>query len=151
MRRPSPYRDRKPLQVAMTPMIDVVFLLLVFFLWTASFQVLEYSLPSNISAPANAGSEAERQLEIEDFDQIVVRITGEPASLRYSINQRQAADLPEVRKILTTLASHKNDVPLIIDPQETVPVGRVIDVYDIGRIANFQEIQFAVEPDKGEP
>ncbi|MBA2117984.1 ExbD/TolR family protein [Bremerella alba] len=147
MKRPSPYRDRGPLQVAMTPMIDVVFLLLIFFLWTASFQIVEYALPSSISPPANVGSSAEKELEIEDFEQIVVRITGEPGNFTYSVNERRTQELPEVRDILGTLASIKNDVPLIIDPAEVVPVGQVIDVYDIGRVLNFQEIQFAVEAD----
>ena len=35
---------------AMTPMIDVVFLLLVFFVWTASFQVVEQMLPAQLSS-----------------------------------------------------------------------------------------------------
>ena len=146
MKRPSPYQDRQPLQVAMTPMIDVVFLLLIFFLWTASFQIVEYSLPSSITPPNKIGSEATKPLEIEDFDEVVVRITGQPGNLTYTINQASTKDLSEVRSRLATLASIKNDVPLIIDPDEPVPVGRVIDVYDIARVLNFQQIQFAVEP-----
>ncbi len=145
MKHPSPFKDRKSLQVAMTPMIDVVFLLLIFFLWTASFQIVEYSLPSTVSAPANVGSSAEKELEVEDFEQIVVRITGQPGDLTYAVNQRRTRELIEVREILGTLSTIKNDVPLIIDPDEIVPVGQVIDVYDIGRVLNFQEIQFAVE------
>ena len=147
MRRPSPYQDRQPLQIAMTPMIDVVFLLLVFFLWTASFQIVEYALPSSITPPSNIGSEANKPLEVEDFDEVVIRITGQPGNLIYSINQSSTNDLTEVRSRLATLSSIKNDVPLIIDPDELVPVGRVIDVYDIARVLNFQQIQFAVEPD----
>lgn len=147
MKRPSPYQDRQPLQIAMTPMIDVVFLLLVFFLWTASFQIVEYALPSSITPPNKIGSEATQPLEVEDFDEVVVRITGQPGNLFYAINQSSTQDLSEVRSRLATLASIKNDVPLIIDPDELVPVGRVIDVYDIARILNFQQIQFAVEPD----
>jgi biopolymer transport protein ExbD len=51
MDRVSSYRrQRRDLDVKMTPMIDVVFLLLVFFLWTASFRISEQVLPSNISA-----------------------------------------------------------------------------------------------------
>ncbi|MEO8496389.1 MAG: biopolymer transporter ExbD, partial [Planctomycetota bacterium] len=40
MRRPSIFTERRePLDVKMTPMIDVVFLLLIFFVWTASFHI----------------------------------------------------------------------------------------------------------------
>ena len=50
MHRPSVYNARRgSLEVKMTPMIDVVFLLLVFFVWTASFQVVENIVPTGIS------------------------------------------------------------------------------------------------------
>ena len=52
MRRKSPLVRRAgdiDIDKAMTPMIDVVFLLLVFFVWTASFQIIEHVLPSKRS------------------------------------------------------------------------------------------------------
>ena len=53
MKRPSQLVDQRASAVdmdsAMTPMIDVVFLLLIFFVWTASFQIVEQILPSEIS------------------------------------------------------------------------------------------------------
>ena len=50
MKRPSIFNGtRRELEIKMTPMIDVVFLLLVFFVWTASFQAIEYLLPSSLS------------------------------------------------------------------------------------------------------
>ncbi|GAA4431574.1 biopolymer transporter ExbD [Bremerella cremea] len=145
MKRPSPYRDRQTLQVAMTPMIDVVFLLLIFFLWTASFQIVEYALPSSVSQPQAVGTEAEKELEVEDFDQIVVRITENGGKYTYVVNDNRSQSVAEVREVLAALASIRSDVPLIIDPDDLVPVGRVIDVYDVSRLLNFQEIQFAVE------
>ena len=49
MRRPELHqRTRGDLEISMTPMIDVVFLLLVFFVWTASFQVVENMLPTSL-------------------------------------------------------------------------------------------------------
>ncbi|MEW4455002.1 biopolymer transporter ExbD [Bremerella sp. JC817] len=145
MKRPSPYRDRQTLQVAMTPMIDVVFLLLIFFLWTASFQIVEYALPSSVSQPQAVGTEAEKELKVEDFDQIVVRITENGGKYTYVVNDNRSQSVAEVREVLAALASIRSDVPLIIDPDDLVPVGRVIDVYDVSRLLNFQEIQFAVE------
>ncbi len=62
MRRPDLLnRGRRRLEIQMTPMIDVVFLLLIFFIWTSSFQIAEYALQSNISdatgsAPAEGGA-----------------------------------------------------------------------------------------------
>ena len=60
MRRPPYHRDdRGRLDVKMTPMIDVIFLLLIFFVSTASFQAAEETLPTNLSLPgavSDAGS-----------------------------------------------------------------------------------------------
>ena len=51
VRLPSTRADREhDLDSTMTPMIDVVFLLLIFFVWTAGTQMVEYILPSPISA-----------------------------------------------------------------------------------------------------
>mgnify|MGYP001380259885 CR=1 FL=1 len=41
----------------LTPMIDVVFLLLIFFICTASFQIVEQTLPSGVQLELPAGTE----------------------------------------------------------------------------------------------
>lgn len=146
MRRTSPYADRKPLEIVMTPMIDVVFLLLVFFLWTASFQIVEYALPSAVATPQAAG-EATVPQEVEDFDQVVVRVLFQAGQTIYQVNQQRHVEPAALRQTLATLASIKNDVPLIIDPDAEVAMNEVIFVYDTARVLNFQRIQFAVEPE----
>ena len=57
MRKPSQYVQTgaaTDIDSAMTPMIDVVFLLLVFFVWTASFQIIEQVMPSQLSQAAGS-------------------------------------------------------------------------------------------------
>ena len=49
------------LNTAMTPMIDVVFLLLVFFVWTASFQTIEYVLDSQVAAQQGTNASVDRR------------------------------------------------------------------------------------------
>ena len=52
MRVPTHYRpSREPLKMA--PLIDVVFLLLVFFLCTATLQMMEGILPANLPRPTS--------------------------------------------------------------------------------------------------
>ncbi|UUO06251.1 biopolymer transporter ExbD [Blastopirellula sp. J2-11] len=145
MRRSSPYVDRQSLQISMTPMIDVVFLLLVFFLWTASFQVVEYSLPSNLTPQMGTGANVQPPPELADFEQVVVRLTEERGRLVWKVNDQPRFQLSEVRQLMQTLASIKNDVPLVIDADGAVGVGDVIDIYDLARELNFQDIQFAVD------
>ena len=52
----SPYlKQRSDVNIHMTPLIDVVFLLMVFFVWTAGFQVAEYMLPSQLAPMTGTG------------------------------------------------------------------------------------------------
>ena len=146
MRRPSPYVDRRgELEIKMTPMIDVVFLLLVFFVWTASFQIVEQVLPSNLSEmtgslPVNPDEPPPVE---DDFDKVVLRVrwvSGQPA---WRINQIDVSNLQQVRTRLETIAAIKRDVPVILHPDKEVPLGHVIDLYDLARLVDFEKIQFA--------
>jgi len=59
MRIPSPFRDRRAsVELQLTPMIDCVFLLMVYFIWSSSFKLAEMSLPSKLAAPASRGGAA---------------------------------------------------------------------------------------------
>ena len=77
MRRPSIFTDRRePLDVKMTPMIDVVFLLLIFFVWTASFHIVEHILPSSVSEIIGNDSLSpnEPPPPEADFHDVIVRV-----------------------------------------------------------------------------
>ncbi|MGC6450810.1 MAG: ExbD/TolR family protein [Pirellulaceae bacterium] len=147
MKRPSIFNgSRRELEIKMTPMIDVVFLLLVFFVWTASFHAVEYLLPSSLSQKQGTGQTVnvdEPPPEIE-FEDIVVRISFTNNQPAWSVNGQPVASLSEVRNRLALVADIKIDSPVILHPDETVPVGNVIDVYDATRLAGFTQIQFAI-------
>ena len=50
MRAPSVFdRRRREISISMTPMIDVVFLLLIFFLWSVGTHIDEFVLPSHVA------------------------------------------------------------------------------------------------------
>jgi biopolymer transport protein ExbD len=146
MRRPSIYSQRQQgVDVKMTPMIDVVFLLLVFFVWTASFQIIEQVLPSSISSSSTAGStpvDTPPPAEA-DFEQIVIRVLWQGGQAAWTINGQPVASLAAVRSRLATIAQIKQDAPVILDPDPAAPLGHVIDLYDAARLENFQRVQFA--------
>ncbi len=130
--------------VAMTPMIDVVFLLLVFFVWTASFQIVEQLLPSRLSTAAGTGDTSQADLDMEDFERVVVRIEQQGLDVRWWVNDVGMDRLDSGKEHLTQVASVRTDVPLLIDPADAVPLSNVMDVYDISRLLGFGDIQFAV-------
>ena len=76
MRRPDSFRSRdNDWDSMMTPMIDVVFLLLVFFVWTFSTEVVEYIIPSQMSYESgNRQTTQVEPLPKQDFDDVVIKI-----------------------------------------------------------------------------
>jgi biopolymer transport protein ExbD len=143
MRLPSIQRDRQQ-GVVMTPMIDVVFLLLVFFLWTASFRISEQVLPSSVSALAGTQpSPSETPPPDADFDDVVIRILWTGDAPRWLVNASPVGSLQEIRQSLAAIAMVKADAPVIVHPDPQVPLGHVIDVYDVTRLEGFQTVQFA--------
>lgn len=148
MRIPSRFHRRRPgPDVTMTPMIDVVFLLLVFFVWTASFQIPEQILPSAVSEAAGKTPITTATPPPEaDFPDVVVRVgwTGDAPSWR--LNDRPLESLAILRQQLREIHAIHSSAPVVIYPDRATPLGHVIDVYDASRLAGFGEVQFAVRP-----
>jgi biopolymer transport protein ExbD len=144
----SYHRQRRDLDVKMTPMIDVVFLLLVFFLWTASFRISEQVLPSNISAvKTDQPGTSDIPPPEEDFDDVVIRVLWNDGRPQWEVNGAPVATMDQVRRTLAALVAIQADAPVIVHPDPEVPLGHVIDLYDITRLEGFHKVQFtASEP-----
>ncbi|MEX2176427.1 MAG: biopolymer transporter ExbD [Pirellulaceae bacterium] len=146
MRWPSPFRDRrKSVELQLTPMIDCVFLLMIYFIWSASFAVAEKMLPSELTAASKSasGNANVPPPPAADFDDIVVRIEWTPAGPAWKVNDVPSASLAELRATLATIADIKRDAPIILDADPDVPLGDVIDVFDLSRVVGFAKVQFA--------
>jgi len=149
MRRPPYHRDdRGRLDVKMTPMIDVIFLLLIFFVSTASFRAAEEILPTNLSLPGTLAESEPIDPELEDLDEIVVKILWSEGRIGWQINGENLPNLGEVRAKLQGVAQVKIDLPVILDVEGEVPIEDVIDVYDVCRQIGLERIQFAASIDQ---
>ena len=152
MKRPSQLVDRggdTSMDAAMTPMIDVVFLLLVFFVWTASFQIIEQILPSQMSAQLGAEpTEVNEPPPEADFENVVIRIGWNGEQPAWQINDVPVESIDQLSDQLSAISEVKIDAPVILHPEQIVPLGDVIEVYDISKLAGFQKVSFAVTPGK---
>ena len=147
MKIPSVHsRSSERADVAMTPMIDVVFLLRIFFVWTASFQIVEMTLPSQLTEMVGAGANQEIKLEEEDFESVIVRIQQDNQQVQWMVTDQPTSSLADVRERLRMVATIRSDLPVLIDPAEQIQLGFVLDVFDIARDAGFQNIQFTTQP-----
>jgi len=138
------FDDRQ--DVTMTPMIDVVFLLLIFFICTASFQIVEQNLPSRVQLDVPPGAEPiPANQQIEDVDAVIVKIGWQNDEPTWGLNSQRCPGFKTLQKKLVALSVIDSSVPVILDVAPEVPLGYAIDAYDLGRKAGFSEIQFAAD------
>lgn len=152
----STLRRRSALEIQMTPMIDVVFLLLVFFVWTASFQIEERWLPGSVTAPTTAATGGTTNTDVPpppeaDFEQVIIRIQWQDDAPRWAINDLSIGSLEDVRERLSRIAAIRAAAPIVLHPDSSVPLGHVIDVYDVARLAGFTQVSFAAAQPKPNP
>jgi biopolymer transport protein ExbD len=127
----------------MTPMIDVVFLLLIFFLTTSSFQKVEKMLSSAAAGAPEKSSQGNNPQDVPpesmtDLSDVVVEIRIPPlpaavGTLSFLINSESVADAQTLAARLGSILKIRSDVPIVIDPEDKVPAGDAIRIYDIAR------------------
>lgn len=142
-------RQSSTTELMMTPMIDVVFLLLVFFLATASFEIVEQLLPTGISDDGNSRSSQEALLPPDpqqDVNDCIIRISQvDQASnvYRYQFNDSPPMELDSVVKRISQVIQVKSDIPIIVHPEEKIPIGVAVEIYDQARKSGALRVYFA--------
>lgn len=147
MRLPRQRGDRGRMDVKMTPMIDVVFQLLIFFVCTASFQAAEEILPAHLAPPAAGGTPAQIPPELAELEDVIIKVTHQQGQVVWQINGQSYDRLAQVHEVLRQLAEIRRDLPVILDIDALVPIGEAIDVFDLCRLVGFEKIQFAAKAD----
>lgn len=141
--------SRRP-DVMMTPMIDVVFLLLVFFLATASFDRIEQILPSgaveSAQQPAAGGTTSPSEPQPSEVDEVVIRLAASTTtSFDLFLNDQKISSVDELLSRLAALIKVRQDVPVIIDPDHELPTERIIEVYDQVRSVGFTSLYLTTQ------
>ncbi len=134
--------------VQMTPMIDVVFQLLIFFVCTVNFQAIEKSLPATPRLPATGGGAAANRPippELEDLRQVEVLLARNKGATGWTVNGDACVNLRDVERRLAALArvrDYKAIVPVVLDAADDVPLADAIDVYDLALQLGYEKVQF---------
>lgn len=146
MRIPSRHNnDRQSMELPMTPMIDVIFQLIIFFLATSSFQSPEEVLPTNMSLPGSTSQTVKIDPLEQDLDEVVVKVMWREGRPWWVVNQREYGQLSQVEDVLSAVAGFQADLPVRLDVEGVVPMENVIDVYDLCRRIGLERIQFAAD------
>ena len=128
--RPQP---REPVEINLTPLIDVVFLLLIFFMVSTTFN---RDSELSIELPA-AAAEAPQQKE----DSIEVAID---AKGRFYVNGRQLVNTQAstVREALRSAGISK-ETPPVLNADAKAPYQAVITVMDVAQQLGYGHLRFA--------
>jgi len=141
VRHPHSSLARREVEIKMTPMIDVVFLLLIFFVCTASFQAPEQIVPAALATPAG-GATAARDVQ-PDLERIVIQLRQADGRLSWTVNQRPYDSLDLVREQLAAIARIDPTLPVIFNVDGAVAIVHVIELYDACHLAGLHRIHFA--------
>lgn len=126
-------RRRRSIEVIdMIPMIDLVFLLLIFFALTNTFEIqrfLELNLPEGRSG-----------IEVENTERLTLSINEKNQILL----ENEAIQLKDLRDRLSAITQKNTGVTLVIKGDRDVPHGRVVELMDAANSAGVEKILITV-------
>ncbi|MBI5367417.1 MAG: biopolymer transporter ExbD [Planctomycetes bacterium] len=135
-----------PVALNVTPLVDIIFCLCLFFLCSFHFKQLEGKLDAWL--PQGAGPRAGHgEVTLEEL-RVGVRWDAERAAIATRVNDHPAADVRELEALLTQRREHLVAAgvgvpPVTIDADPEVPWQGVVRVTDVCRRARLDRIEFA--------
>ncbi|KAF3984092.1 MAG: biopolymer transporter ExbD [Methylococcales symbiont of Hymedesmia sp. n. MRB-2018] len=141
-----PRTKRPPLEITLTPMIDVVFLLLIFFMVTTTFNQqaeLKINLPKAKGTQAEA---AEKMIVLTINANGTYFISGDDGIPHQLINQKKAT----LMRALIQAAGESRKIPFIISADGKTPHQAVVTALDVASNLGFSRITFATKSVIGE-
>jgi biopolymer transport protein ExbD len=130
---------RRRYAISMTPLIDVIFLLMIFFLMTINFQKPEGVLDNRLPQLGRRSSED----PTKDWETVKLRIqlTRAGSELRIHLQERVVSDYEALGHYLDQLPP---DILIIVEPEDDVPYKHVIGVYNACLKSKKREIVFSI-------
>jgi biopolymer transport protein ExbD len=137
-------RKKEKIDISMTSMIDVVFLLLIFFMVTTSFT---RQTEVKIKLPEANGAEA------EDYPKSVTVTIDDKGDYYLIGNDGESRKLPDqsretLMRELPRLAGQAKDIPFIISADDKTHLKSVMTVLDVAGQVGFSHITFATQEPK---
>ena len=130
-----------PPQLNMASMVDVVFLLLIFFMCTSSISQLENSLSSQVSQLGpGAGAES------ADFPPHIIEVQQVPEGAMWMLGETPCVTFDRLIEELRRLRSGA-DAPVLIKGQRNVPFKYMVEALDACHQAGCRRVAFSARGD----
>jgi len=127
-------RTPKKARIEIIPMIDTIFFLLVFFMISTLSMAQYRGMPVNLPKAASGQQAPAESAAITIDNQGRLFIDKQP------VEKGMLGDL------LRQQLAHNNDLLVVINADDRVEHGRVVEVMDIARSANVARMAIAVKP-----
>jgi len=132
----------------MTPMIDMVFLLLVFFMVSAKPVQPECDIPMGLP-----GQVAQEEIvDLPDEARVIIEPTGQVVLNEQNLDEPADTSLPELRAVLTrfrlSAENAKTEALVTLAPHDTVPHQRLVDVLNACAEAGIRGVTLAGATDE---
>ena len=133
---------------ALTPMIDLVFLLLTFFICASVGRVSEQVLETRLGGEAVKSAATVAAADRPELGELVVVLVRAGGRTTATVNGADRGGLAGLERVLAGLAAADaaGEVPLVLDVAGDVPAGDVVRAYDAARAAGFADVAFAADP-----
>lgn len=128
-------RETRKTSIDIVPLIDVIFLLLCFFVLMTIQMVMQKGMPVNL-AEANQG----RDMKQQKAPVVSIRKDG---SVYFD---EEKLSLKALEQRLNRLKQKKSDQKILLNVDRSVQHGSVIDVADLIRKVGIENVIFNVEP-----
>ena len=133
----------------MTPMIDVVFLLLVFFICASVGSTADKLLPAELNGNSTSSIEALAPEEPEKWQHPPVQIRIEPSvggndPIAVFLDEQPLPGIEVLSQRLTLLGSADPSIRIILNVSDDIEVQQFILVYDLCQKLKFENVSFAV-------
>tara|TARA_R110002111_G_scaffold62247_1_gene103275 strand:- start:241 stop:681 length:441 start_codon:yes stop_codon:yes gene_type:complete len=132
-------------EIPIAPLIDAVFLLLIYFMVTSSLEKQE----ADISFELPGTVEQEEPIELPDEQIIEIRENGQVVINEYTYDSPQSSKLNELRAMLTRLQeaseANKTNTQVTISPDPKTKHAVIIRVMDAVSAAGITGVNFAIE------
>ncbi len=130
-----PASAKKKARIEIIPMIDTMFFLLVFFMIATLAMTIQHGMP--VSLPTAESSTD----KITEYVSLTLTREG---MLYYN---KEAITLQELELRLANLQQSSSDPSLLINADEQVPHGQVIQVMDLIRLSGITTMSIATKPE----
>lgn len=121
-------------EVDLTPMLDVVFIMLIFFIVTASFV-------KEVGIDLNKPDSGEAPKVVQENENILIQITNEGLIFV----DRRNVDIRAVRANIERLHAERPNGQVVVAPSAASANGLLVEVMDQARLAGVEEISLAAE------